>query len=361
MEPLRNLFRHPLRFVMLWLAVGVGTFASLVVVAVLRSASLLLLPWIPPGVIEIAIEAEPIAALGEPRAFFAPLGLKGYEVGLGLVRTGKGVNLNNFAFPSVDVMRGYYPSLKLADGAWPKAGEALVPINTCKMMGCSIGGSVKTEGRQRYRVVGILRSPRLGPILAIRPARTPDAPTQWVFWTKKEGRNLRTIEAAVIARLAKYRVRVDNLRVQDAEALRKGLRKANKFMLALVAPSAAVGLFAAVLLIVFNFAVNRFERAKEVAIKRAMGASQIQIAMESLLEAVGVFLLSVPPVLILSWRLWVKVNARLAKADVRNLFFPEQHLTLLVAGFVFVLIILAAVGPALATARENPSARLKEE
>lgn len=361
MEPVRNLFRHPLRLVILWVSLAVGTLALLVCLAVLRSATLTFASYLPPTVVQIEVDSPLVRLLGSPEQFLERLRLQGHEVWLPTMGTEKGVTLYNFRFPSARVLREYYPNLRLVEGRWPGEGEAVMPERACRILGCHPGGWVGAmDGSPRYRMAGIVRGIEATVTLAVG-GQVPTNRQRWVLWVRPPGLAPEVIKGRVVERAAAAGIKADEIRVDDARSLAKGLRTANLFILVLAIPGAAIGLLAAALLVAFNFTVNRFERAKEVAIKRALGASRGQIVREALIEAVALHAIAVLPVLAAAWLGWIRVSQRLARVQLQNWLYPEMGIVLLTASVALGLVVVAAGIPALATSLDPPSGRLKEE
>lgn len=362
MEAVKNALRHPLRLLVLVLSLVIGVVASFLILTILRTAELLGQPTIPPGVLRISFALEAPSSL-TPAQFLEENGLQGEWVTLGqLFREDvrRGAAIGAYGFESVETMKRFLPTLRLKQGGWPKQYQLLVPQQACRLLSCRVGQTIKvlypgTEQPVRYTVSGIVDSPLATTLLAVPAA--PRGGLDWRLWAFARSQSSEELEDQVRAYLQSRGLKAADVQVLDRIGKQRSWRQLSFGFTVILGPTALVALISATLLVLFNFAVNRLERAKEVAIKRALGASRSHIALESLAEAMAIFLLAVPPSLAVTWALL----DRLGGGEAQRLFYPEVGIALQVFAGIGALVLLSALGPVLALASTQPSSQLKEE
>ncbi len=91
-------------------------------------------------------------------------------------------------------------------------------------------------------------------------------------------------------------------------------------------------------------------RAREIGLRKVFGASEGQVAGQFLLEAVGLSLLTVPPVLLALWWVIPRFNLLMGVALSRN-FLTHPGLLLLLLGLTIAIGLLAGAYPAWVLAR----------
>jgi ABC-type antimicrobial peptide transport system permease subunit len=365
-ELFSNVLRHPARFLILSLSLGLSSICVLFVLTVLRTSNLTTQPSIPENgaVFSVGLEegaSFQVSQISTLKGFFPE------EIQVNRVRNLRGISLKAYGFASLESLQKHRPDVSLLRGSWAGVGEALVTPATCELTKCVIGQPLNigadSRNNKNFLVRGIVQSSTPTAVLTVNPGPSFDAFTKH-FWLTTSGQKANSILYDVLEELESKKlsgVVQDEVDVQDRQTQQSDFKLVNYTFLALLGPLAAIALFSAALLVVFNFAVNRLERAKETAIKRALGASRLQIMLESLGEASVVFLLAAVPALLLGLSSLGLMNRILGQEGGQTLFYPEWQLLVRAGSVVLMLVLLSAIGPILSTVREKPSLRLKEE
>ncbi len=365
-ELVSNIFRHPIRFFILSISLGISTVCVLFVFTILRTNDLNSQPALQKdtALLEVVLNNE------QPNFILPKLkslaGFDPVEIRVNKVRGFRGITLKAYGFKSIDSLKNYRTDLSLQSGNWANVGEALVTPEVCDLTKCQIGKTINISSDSRdgknFLISGIVRSSTPTTIFTIDPSANTDFLTYYFFLKNYRG-NADTLTVNVVNELVQKKIAIDQdfTRVSDSRTQSSDFGIINYAFLALIGPLAGIALFSAGLLVVFNFVVNRLERAKETAIKRALGASKSQIVIESLAEAVIVFLFTAIPALIFGLLSLETLNRTLGQGRGQTLFFPQWQLSFSASMVVLALVLFAAFMPILGMVRETPSARLKEE
>jgi ABC-type antimicrobial peptide transport system permease subunit len=364
-EIFSNVFRHPIRFFILSLSLGISVISVLLVLTILRTNELNSQPSLIQrvGLITLAFDEEAsfkVSSMNSLKAFSPQ------EVNVTRVTGFRGINIRNYGFPSIESLRSFRPDIRLLQGEWANVGEALVTPDVCGLTKCEIGKKINigqgSKDSKPYLVRGIIESKTPTTVFTIDQKIGSNALDHY-FLLKTKASNTGFIFLNFVDELKQKKIKFnkDFTQYADRETQKSDFQLINYAFLALIGPLAGIALFSASLLVVFNFAVNRLERAKETAIKRALGASRFQIIIESLGEAVIVFVCAALPALGLGLLSLESLNRVLGKGRGQTLFFPEWRLVFSAGLVVLVLVLLSAFGPSIGMVREKPSLRLKEE
>lgn len=364
-ELVSNIFRHPIRFFILSISLGISTVCVLFVFTILRTNDLNSQPSLQTGtaLLELAFKNDqPNFTLPKINSL---TGLSPEQIQVHKVRGFQGITLKAYGFQSIDSLKTYRNDVALLSGEWAKVGQALVTPEVCDLTKCQIGKTVNVSSDSRdgkdFVISGIIRSSTPTTIFTIDSKNT-DLLTYYFLLKNFQG-NVDTLTNNVVNELIEKKIVIDQdfTRVSDAQTQRSEFKILNYAFIALIGPLAGIALFSAGLLVVFNFVVNRLERAKETAIKRALGASKFQIMGESLSEAIIVFLFTAIPALLIGLLSLETLNKVLGKGKGQTLFFPQWQLSFSASMVVLALVLFAAFIPILGMVSETPSARLKEE
>jgi putative ABC transport system permease protein len=263
----------------------------------------------------------------------------------------------NRAFRTLPVQRGRF----LREG---DRRVAVVGASFAASHGLDVGGTLELEG-QRYEVVGVLERMLTAPdrfvIVSIADARE-----QWV--TKDA--MLRTLLASGAAALTaadlntgaavgwregedpdavarRIRDRVAGVNVQLPSELSALLRSSTAFFATLTVAIGALGLVIGGLSLANTIAAAVFERIRDFGVKRALGATDVQLGREVLGEALGVTLSGGLAGIALAVVLGLGIDAWAARTGQQLFFFSPR---LLGGGLVF-SVLLAMASAAYATFR----------
>jgi hypothetical protein len=360
-----NVFRHPIRFFILSLSLGISVVSVLFVLTILRTNNLNSQPSLAESTALFTFASENPELL-EISSLKSLKDLSPQEVNSSRVRGFKGINIKVYGFPSMKSLQKYRPDVQLLRGELANVGEALITSEVCGLTKCEIGKTINvgadSQNSQNDLVRGIIGSVTPTTVFTIDQKIGTD-PLARYFLLQTNGKSAGSIFLNVTEELQQKKIKFDAdfSQLEDRQTQKSDFQIINYAFLALIGPLAGIALFSASLLVVFNFAVNRLERAKETAIKRALGASRFQIIVESLGEAVIVFVCAALPALGLGLLSLESLNRVLGKGRGQTLFFPEWRLVFSAGLVVLVLVLLSAFGPSIGMVREKPSLRLKEE
>ncbi len=366
-ELISNIFRHPIRFFILSISLGISTVCVLFVFTILRTNDLNSQPSLQKAtaLLEIAFKADQINFLLPKMAALASFDPE--EVKISKIRGFKGITLKTYGFKSIYSLKKYRNDLTLISGNWANVGEALVTPEVCDLTKCQIGkivnvSSDSSRDGKNFIISGIVRSSTPTTIFTIDPSAHTD-PLTYYFLLRNYSGNADTLTERVVSEFVQKKIPIDQdfTRVSDSQTQQSDFKFVNYAFLAFITPLAGVALFSAALLVIFNFVVNRLERAKETAIKRALGASKIQIVAESLGEAIIVFVFTTIPALVFGLLSLETLNRSFGQGKGQTLFFPQWQLSFSASMIVLALVLVAAFLPILGMVSETPSARLKEE
>ncbi len=363
-ELFANLFRHKVRFVVLVASLGLATLALYFVLTALRTSRLISQPSLPAGVVLLGLEMGDAAQLPGAAWVTQTLGLSGVPVSVKRVMNTQGIAIRAYIFADLETLQREYSAFALQSGSLPRQGEVMLPSEACDLLRCKVGSVVQLGANrtvlESYRVSGIIRSSTPTTAFGVNRAASKD-PLTLDMWLRSDERSVDGLRDTVKAALQKNGVQPRVLSVIDRVGEQRSFQRLFFAFAAIFGPVALIALFSAGLLVVFNFAVNRVERAKEAAIKRALGASTAQVTGESLAEAVLVFVLAFLPSFLIGFLLLDVANRRLGNDAIQSLFYPDLNQGLITGAIVLSLVLLAAIGPSWMLAREHPSLRLKEE
>ena len=260
-----------------------------------------------------------------------------------------------------------YRTLPLRRGRFLREGDrrvAVVGASFAASHGLDVGGTLELEG-QRYTVVGVLERMLTAPdrfvIVAIADARE-----QWVA----KDAMLRTLLASGAAALTaadlntgaavgwregedpdtvarRIRERVASVNVQLPSEVSTLLRSSTAFFATLTVAIGALGLVIGGLSLANTVAAAVFERIRDFGVKRALGATDVQLGREVLGEALGVTLSGGLGGIALAVALGLGIDAWAARTGQQLFFFSPR---LLGGGLVF-SVLLGMASAAYATFR----------
>jgi putative ABC transport system permease protein len=268
---------------------------------------------------------------------------------------------------SVPTPNRYYRTLPVRAGRYLRPDDhhaAVVGSSFAASHGLGVGGRLTLEG-QSYEVVGVLERMLTAPDrFVIVPIA--DAREQWVA----KDRMLRTILASgavairaedlntgaavgwaegadpdAVAR--RIRERVEGVNVQIPSELSRLLRSSTAFFSALVVGIATLGLVIGGLSLANTIAAAVFERIRDFGVKRALGATDLQLGREVLGEALGVTLSGGVLGIAIAAALGVAVDGWAARSGQQLFLFSAR----LLSGAVVFAVLLGAAAAAYATAR----------
>lgn len=268
---------------------------------------------------------------------------------------------------SVPMPNRHYPTLPVRTGRFLRPGDhgvAVVGASFAASHGLRVGSRLALEA-QSFEVVGILERMLTAPDrFVIMPIE--DARRQWV--TKDP--LLRTVLASGAATLSaadlntgaavgwrdgedpdavalRIRADVPGVNVQLPSELSRLLRSSTAFFSALLVGIGALGFVIGGLSLANTIAASVFERIRDFGVKRALGATDLQLGREVLAEALGVTLAGGAVGLVLALALGLTIDAWAARTGQQLFLFTPR---LLVAALVFSLL-LGAAAAAYATFR----------
>jgi putative ABC transport system permease protein len=247
---------------------------------------------------------------------------------------------------SVDTPNRHYPRLPVGEGRPLRPGDrrvALVGSAFAASRGLRVGDRLPLEG-ESYEVVGVLERTLTAPdrfvVVAIEDARE-----QWIA----KDRLLRTVLAsgaaalnaadlntgaavgwrdgedpdAVARRIAE---RVPGVNVQIPSELSRLLRSSTAFFAALLVGIGALAFVIGGLSLANTVAAAVFERIRDFGVKRALGATDLQLGGEVLLEALGVTLAGGAAGVGLAMALGAAVDGWVASTGQQLFFFSGRLL-----------------------------------
>jgi len=367
LETLRNSVRHPFRFALLFLGILVSATSTFLIFSSFRTVQMLVRPTLPEDVWDLSFKfAKGARADLSPQEFLRLNRLEGVWVAAGRPLVGSGLSFTAYGFGNSRTLQAYNPDKSLLEGRWPAAHELVLARAGCRILGCRVGSPLRLlePGTQRVRTVtvsGLLETPDSTVMLTVPPLEAREV-RQWHFWLKPTSEATRDLESRLDRFMTGrgWSIEEDSF-IDDRFSEADFAQRSHSALLKLFVPIAGVALFACALIVVFNFAVNRLERAREIAIKRAYGASSGQLFLESLLEALGLLLLTLPPCFgLVAWGLKV-FGASEAGKFVQTLLYFDLETVLLTALCLGGLVLLSALIPTWATLRMAPSPLLREE
>ena len=268
---------------------------------------------------------------------------------------------------AVPMPNRHYRTLPIRNGRFLREGDrrvAVVGASIAAARGLSVGSRLALEG-QSYEVVGVLERMLTAPDrFVIVPIA--DAREQWVA----KDPLLRTLLASGAAALTaadlntgaavgwreeedadavavRVRDRVPGVNVQIPSELSGLLRSSTAFFAALTMGIGALGLVIGGLSLANTVAAAVFERIRDFGVKRALGASDLQLGREVLGEALGVTLSGGIAGIALALVLGLGIDAWAGRSGQQLFFFSAR---LLLGALAFSLL-LGAASAAYATLR----------
>jgi putative ABC transport system permease protein len=268
---------------------------------------------------------------------------------------------------AVPMPNRHYRTLPIQRGRFLREGDrrvAVVGASFGASRGLDVGSRLELEG-QRYEVVGVLERMLTAPdrfvIVAIADARE-----QWVA----KDPMLRTLLASGAAALTaadlntgaavgwrededpdavarRIRERVAGVNVQLPSELSELLRSSTAFFATLTVGIGALGLVIGGLSLANTIAAAIFERIRDFGVKRALGATDLQLGREVLGEALGVTLSGGIAGIALAVALGLGIDAWAARTGQQLFFFSTR----LLAGALAFSVLLGTASAAYATVR----------
>jgi putative ABC transport system permease protein len=268
---------------------------------------------------------------------------------------------------SVDTPNRYYPRLPVGQGRALRAGDrrvVLVGSAFAASRGLRVGDRLPLEG-EAYEIVGVLERTLTAPDrFVVVPIE--DAREQWIA----KDRLLRTVLAsggaalsaadlntgaavgwrngedpdAVARRIAE---RVPGVNVQIPSELSRLLRSSTAFFSALLVGIGVLALVIGGLSLANTVAAAVFERIRDFGVKRALGATDLQLGGEVLVEALAVTLAGGAAGVALAVLLGLAVDSWAARTGQQLFFFSGR----LLGGALAFSVLLGAAAAVYATLR----------
>jgi putative ABC transport system permease protein len=249
-----------------------------------------------------------------------------------------------------------YRTLPVHRGRFLREGDrrmAVIGASFAAAHGLDVGGTLELEG-QRYTVVGVLERMLTAPDRFVM-VPIADAREQWV----SKDAMLRTLLASGAAALTasdlntgaavgwregedpdavarRIRERVPAVNVQLPSELSTLLRSSTAFFATLTVAIGALGLVIGGLSLANTVAAAVFERIRDFGVKRALGATDVQLGREVLGEALGVTLSGGLGGIALALALGLGLDAWAARTGQQLFFFSPR---LLAGGLLFSLLL----------------------
>jgi putative ABC transport system permease protein len=268
---------------------------------------------------------------------------------------------------SVPMPNRHYRTLPVREGRFLRDGDrhaAVLGSSIAASRGLHVGGRIELEG-QSYEVIGVLDRMLTAPDrFVIVPIA--DAREQWVA---KDGM-LRTILASGAAALTagdlntgaavgwkdgadpdavarRLRERVDGVNVQLPGELSRQLKQSTAFFSALLGGMGALAFVIGGLSLANTIAAAVFERVRDFGVKRALGASDLQLGREVLAEALAVTVTGGVGGIAVAAALGFGIDAWAARTGQQLFHFSPR----LLGGALLFSLLLGAASAAYATAR----------
>ncbi len=261
----------------------------------------------------------------------------------------------------------HYRALPVREGRFLREGDrhaAVLGSSLATSRGVGVGGRLVLEG-QPYEVVGVLERMLTAPdrfvIVSIADARE-----QWVA----KDNMLRTLLASGAAALTagdlntgaavgwrdgtdpdvvarRILAEVQGVNVQLPSELSRLLRQSTAFFSALLGGIAALAFVIGGLSLANTIAAAVFERVRDFGVKRALGASDLQLGREVLTEALAVTLSGGVTGVAIAVALGLGIDAWAARTGQQLFYFSPR----LLGGALVFSVLLGAASAAYATAR----------
>ena len=261
----------------------------------------------------------------------------------------------------------YYRTLPVRHGRFLREGERHVAVlgdSLAASRGVGVGSRLTLEG-QSYEVVGVLERMMTAPDrFVIVPIA--DAREQWVA----KDNMLRTLLASGAAALTaadlntgaavgwrdgadpdavarRIRDQVESVNVQLPGELSRQLRQSTAFFSALLGGIGALAFVIGGLSLANTIAAAVFERVRDFGVKRALGASDLQLGREVLAEALAVTLCGGAGGIAVALALGAGIDAWAGRTGQQLFYFSPR----LLGGALLFSVLLGTASAAYATAR----------
>ena len=268
---------------------------------------------------------------------------------------------------SVPSPNRYYRTLPVRRGRFLRDGDRHVAVlgdSIAASRGIGVGGRLTLEG-QAYEVVGILERMMTAPDRFVMVSIV-DAREQWV----RKDNMLRTLLASGAAALSagdlntgaavgwrdgedpdavarRVRDQVDGVNVQLPGELSRQLRQSTAFFSALLGGIGALAFVIGGLSLANTIAAAVFERVRDFGVKRALGASDLQLGREVLAEALAVTLCGGAAGVAVALALGAGIDAWAGRTGHQLFYFSPR----LLGGALVFSVLLGAASAVYATAR----------
>jgi len=268
---------------------------------------------------------------------------------------------------SVPSPNRYYRTLPVQRGRFLQEGDRHVAVlgdSIAASRGLGVGGRITLEG-QPYEVVGVLEKMMTAPDRFVM-VTIADAREQWVA----KDNMLRTILASGAAALTagdlntgaavgwrdgedpdvvagRIRDQVEGVNVQLPGELSRQLRQSTAFFSALLGGIGALAFVIGGLSLANTIAAAVFERVRDFGVKRALGASDLQLGREVLAEALAVTVCGGVGGIVVALALGGGIDAWAGRTGQQLFYFSPR----LIGGALVFSVLLGAASAAYATAR----------
>jgi putative ABC transport system permease protein len=268
---------------------------------------------------------------------------------------------------AVPMPNRHYRALPVRDGRFLREGDrhvAVLGASLAASRGLGVGGRLVLEG-QPYEIVGVLERMLTAPDRFVMVS-IADAREQWVA----KDNMLRTLLASGAAALTAadlntgaavgwrdgsdpdvvaraIRDRVEGVNVQLPSELSRLLRQSTAFFSALLGGIGALAFVIGGLSLANTIAAAVFERVRDFGVKRALGASDVQLGREVLAEALAVTLTGGLAGIAVAVALGAGIDAWAGRTGQQLFYFSPR----LLGGALVFSVLLGAASAAYATTR----------
>jgi putative ABC transport system permease protein len=268
---------------------------------------------------------------------------------------------------TVPIPNRHYRALPVRHGRFLRDGDRHVAVlgdSLAASRGLGVGGRIVLEG-QSFEVVGVLERMMTAPDRFVMMP-IADAREQWVA----KDNLLRTLLASGAAALTAadlntgaavgwheghdpdgvarlIRARISDVNVQLPGELSRQLRQSTAFFSALLGGIGALAFVIGGLSLANTIAAAVFERVRDFGVKRALGATDLQLGREVLTEALAVTLSGGAAGVAVAIALGVGIDTWAARTGQQLFYFSTR----LVGGALVFSVLLGGASAAYATAR----------